>query len=76
LLPSLADVRLFASCPTSIPGPEYLTVSETARVLRLSVGSVYRAVDAGRLPSVRLAQNGAIRIPISALREREEKGEP
>ena len=46
---------------------EYLTVSEAARLLRLHVGTVYRAVESGRLPVVRLDERVSIRIPHKAL---------
>jgi excisionase family DNA binding protein len=49
---------------------EFVTVSEAARILRVAPGTVYRAVEAGTLPSLRLAEQGAIRIPVSAIRER------
>ncbi len=47
---------------------DYLTPQEVADTLDVHVSAVYRSVEAGRLPSVRLAEHGAIRIPRSALR--------
>ena len=45
---------------------EYLAPKEVAHELRMSVSAVYRAVESGRLPAVRLSEHGAIRIPRSA----------
>jgi len=50
---------------------EYLAL---ARELRVYVSAVYRAVERGSLPAVRLSENGAIRIPRSAVEARE--GQP
>jgi excisionase family DNA binding protein len=47
----------------------WLAPKEVARELRVHVSSVYRSVEAGRLPAFRLAETGAIRIPRSALEE-------
>jgi excisionase family DNA binding protein len=46
---------------------EWLAPKEVARELRLHVSAVYRAVERGQLPAVRLSESGAIRIPRSAL---------
>ena len=46
---------------------EYLAPKEVARELRVHVSAVYRAVERGELPAVRLRDTGAIRIPRSAL---------
>jgi len=46
---------------------EYLAVKEVAALLRVSPSSVYRAVERGTLPTVRLAEQGAIRIPRGAI---------
>ena len=46
---------------------EYLSVGEVAHLLRVSKASVYRAVERGELPAIRLAPLGALRIPRSAL---------
>ena len=46
---------------------EFLTVSEVAARLRVSTPTVYRRVQDGTLPAVRLSQHGVIRIPCSAL---------
>ncbi len=46
---------------------EWLAPKEVARELRVHVSAVYRAVERGQLPAVRLSESGAIRIPRSAL---------
>jgi excisionase family DNA binding protein len=46
---------------------EFLAPKEVARELRVHVSAVYRAVERGELPAVRLSEVGAIRIPRSAL---------
>ncbi len=46
-----------------------MSVAETARALGLSQTTVYRRVWDGSLPSLRLVEHGAIRIPRSALDE-------
>ena len=46
---------------------EFLAPKEVARELRVHVCAVYRAVERGQLPAVRLSESGAIRIPRSAL---------
>jgi excisionase family DNA binding protein len=45
----------------------FLAPKEFADELGLHVSAVYRAVDRGELPSVRLGRRCAIRIPRSAL---------
>ena len=49
--------------------PELVTPAEAAQVLRLSVGSIYRAVRDGEILAVRLTdrKRGALRIPASEL---------
>jgi excisionase family DNA binding protein len=46
---------------------EWLAAKEVAQELRVPVSAVYRAVERGELPAVRLSETGAIRIPRSAL---------
>jgi excisionase family DNA binding protein len=46
---------------------EWLAPKEVAAELRVHVSAVYRAVERGELPAVRLSETGAIRIPRSAL---------
>jgi excisionase family DNA binding protein len=53
--------------PTDTRRSEYLAPKEVARELRVHVSAVYRAVERGALPAVRLSETGAIRIPRSAL---------
>jgi excisionase family DNA binding protein len=48
--------------------PVFLTVAETASILRVSKQSVYRLVHSGHLPAVRTA-SGRSRIPGAAVRE-------
>jgi excisionase family DNA binding protein len=45
----------------------FLAPKEVAHELRVHVSAVYRAVERGQLPAVRLSESGAIRIPRSAL---------
>jgi excisionase family DNA binding protein len=45
----------------------YLSVGEVAHELPVSKASIYRAVESGNLPAVRLAPLGALRIPAEAL---------
>ena len=53
---------------TDIPAtPEYLTVPEVARLLRISEPTVYRRVQDQTLPSVRVGEVGPIRIPVAEL---------
>jgi excisionase family DNA binding protein len=54
----------------------YLSVGEAALELRVSKQSIYRAVESGNLPAIRLQPLGALRIPADALepeRHREEE---
>jgi len=46
---------------------EYLAPKEVAHELRVHVSAVYRAVERGQLPAVRLSETGAIRIHRSAI---------
>jgi excisionase family DNA binding protein len=46
---------------------EFLAPKEVAHQLRVHVSAVYRAVERGELPALRLSETGAIRIPRSAL---------
>ena len=45
----------------------YLSVGEVAHELRVSPASVYRAIESGNLPAVRLQPLGSLRIPADAL---------
>jgi excisionase family DNA binding protein len=46
---------------------EWLAVKEVAAELRLSTSAVYKAIEQGSLPVVRLHEHGAIRIHRSIL---------
>ena len=52
---------------TKVADRRYLSVGEVAQELRISKASVYRAVESGSLPAVRLQPLGALRIPREAL---------
>ncbi len=45
----------------------FATPKQVAEELGCNVSSVYRAVERGELPSIRLLPRGAIKIPRSAL---------
>jgi excisionase family DNA binding protein len=45
----------------------FLAPKQVAAQLDLHVSTVYRSVERGQLPSVRLAPGGSIRIPASAI---------
>jgi excisionase family DNA binding protein len=49
------------SATATQPLPRFLTVQETAALLRLSAPSVYRQIAEGKLPSVRSGRS--LRIP-------------
>jgi excisionase family DNA binding protein len=51
---------------------EYLAPKEVARALRVHVSAVYRAVERGQLPAVRLSETGAIRIHRSVIEPKEQ----
>jgi excisionase family DNA binding protein len=46
-----------------------LSPSEVGRALRVSVRSVYRAVERGELRAIRLGEHGPLRIPPEAILE-------
>ena len=48
----------------------FLSPSEAAEELGVSKSTVYRAVESGHLPAIRLKPLGALRIPASALEAR------
>ncbi len=52
---------------TDIHEREFLAPKEVAHQLRIHVSAVYRAVERGQLPAVRLSETCAIRIHRSAL---------
>ena len=59
---------------TDTRGREWLAAKEFAHELGVHVTAVYRAVQEGRLPVVRLSNTGAIRIHRSALIPKESNG--
>ena len=50
---------------TNTPRPDFLSVDEVARALRMNRNTVYRAVALGQIPSVRIGRK--IRIPAAWL---------
>jgi excisionase family DNA binding protein len=52
---------------TTVDSRRYLSVGEAAYELRVSKASVYRAIESGNLPAVRLQPLGSLRIPADAL---------
>jgi excisionase family DNA binding protein len=52
---------------TDAHGRQWLAPKEVAVTLRVDVSTVYRAVRNGSLPALRLTEDGALRIPESAL---------
>jgi excisionase family DNA binding protein len=61
---------------TSADSRRFLSVGETAHELRVSKARVYRAIESGNLPAVRLQPLGSLRIPAAALEpERHREGE-
>ncbi len=53
---------------------QWLAPKEIARELHLHVSSIYRAIERGELPALRLSDGGAIRIHRSALNPNESNG--
>jgi excisionase family DNA binding protein len=49
---------------------EYLAVKELAYLLRVNPATIYRGVERGAIPAVRLHEHGALRIPRSFLETR------
>jgi excisionase family DNA binding protein len=50
--------------------PDLLTTEEARRLLRVSRATMYRHIEDGSIPSVRLTATGAIRIPRRELERR------
>lgn len=44
----------------------YLTPQEAAKILRVSLSSIYRGLSCGNIPSIKIGSAGR-RIPVSAL---------
>jgi excisionase family DNA binding protein len=64
--PSVERSRAKAKLPIDIHElPAYLTVRETARVLRIGLNECYRALRDGNIPSLRVGRT--YRIPRAAL---------
>jgi excisionase family DNA binding protein len=57
--------------PTDIEQREFLAPKEVAKLLRVDVSAVYRGVERGTIPAVRLSPTGSIRIPRDALNPKE-----
>jgi excisionase family DNA binding protein len=55
---------------TTAADTRYLTPTEAAKPLGMSMSSVYRAIEQGSLPAFRLRPMGALRIPADALEAR------
>jgi excisionase family DNA binding protein len=68
-LQSVASLRSRAQRTRAEAIPALLTPAEAAQALRMSVGSIYRAVRNGEIRAVRLTdkKRGALRIPASEL---------
>src|ERR1700758_5579762 len=62
LVPSSRN-RIVALVQTIANTCDYFTPKEVAQTLGLHVSVVYRAVERGELPAVRLMPRGAIKIP-------------
>jgi excisionase family DNA binding protein len=45
----------------------YVSPSQAAKELGMSTSTVYRAIENGYLPAIRLRPEGALRIPADAL---------
>jgi len=52
----------------------FLKPDEVAKRLRVSRDTVYRAIEAGHLPAVRLNERGSLRVPETALGPHRESG--
>ncbi len=52
--------------PTA-PGEEMISVDETARRLKICVGSVLRLIDGGVLPATQLMHSAPWKVPVAAL---------
>lgn len=50
----------------SLPDHKLLTVAEVSRALRVSKMTIYRLIDAGELPAIRVGRS--FRVPESAYR--------
>lgn len=50
---------------------EWLAPKEVAHTLRVDLSTVYRAIERGELPALRLSHHGAIRVHKSAIEPKE-----
>jgi excisionase family DNA binding protein len=46
---------------------------EVAQELRVHVSAVYRAIERGDLPALRLSEHGSLRVPRSAIEPKEQR---
>lgn len=53
--------------PNRPPEPQYYSVSHTARIFGISSVSLYRAINAGEFPAVRI--RGRVFVPMRAVKE-------
>lgn len=56
-----------APLPRRLPRPQFLKPNEVAKVLRVSTMTIYREIENGRLPAVRVGRS--IRVPHASLDE-------
>ena len=59
-------LKIAAFDPKAV-GEETITVDETARRLKICVGSVYRLISEGSIPAVQLMPSAPWQIPVAAL---------
>lgn len=60
ILPAMAEIPAVPAGDSSLMG-RFLTVAEVARTLRVSNMTVYRLVNSGQLPAVRVGRGYRIR---------------
>lgn len=53
--------------PSKAPEPQYYSVSQTAKIFGISPVSLYRAINAGEFPAVRIRNR--VFVPMRAVRE-------
>jgi excisionase family DNA binding protein len=58
----------------TVERPEYLTVEEVSRLLRVSAPTIYRRCADGQLPHIRVGDHGPIRISTSQLERLYDQG--
>jgi excisionase family DNA binding protein len=52
---------------------EWMAPKEVAQELRVHVSAVYRAIERGDLPALRLSEHGSLRVPRSAIEPKEQR---